>query len=330
LYPRGSEEEPFRPGECILNLAIAARRKVLPSLFNLVCFSLLSVQASGAQQPQENSQSRYFIERVELIGNLSIETETLLTRISSRPGDPYSVEAVRRDVQALRSTQFFDDVRFEVEDSRDKPNGKIVMFSVKEKSDIARIATPQTQAETNRQLEVRLTPLKKATRAGQPLEVRVEIRNISPATFFVEKAIYESCGPFSPLSLRLELGPPMKPQLGHGCASDCIWDSKDTFARKLVTAWTSLPAGNFYGTVISMNPDEFPQLNTPGRWRLRGTYKSTGDLSTEYCFDIHPVPNNKELIEDLPYKARRGQVDTNTVWIEILPRVDSSTTKKSP
>ena len=126
-----------------MTLAIAARREVLPSLFKLVasvCFSLLSVQASRAQHPQENSQSRYFIERVELIGNLRIETETLLARISSRPGDPYSVEAVRRDVQALWSTQFFDDVRFEVEDSRDKPNGKIVMFSVKEKSDIARIS----------------------------------------------------------------------------------------------------------------------------------------------------------------------------------------------
>jgi hypothetical protein len=147
LYPRGSEEGPFRSGECILTLAIAARRKVLPRLFKLVasvCFSLVSVQASGAQHPQENFQSRYFIERVELIGNLRIETETLLARISSRPGDPYSVEAVRRDVQALWSTQFFDDVRFEVEDSRDKPNGKIVMFSVKEKSDIARI--PPTDA----------------------------------------------------------------------------------------------------------------------------------------------------------------------------------------
>jgi hypothetical protein len=148
LYPRGSEEEPFRPGECVLTLAVAARREVLPSLFNLVasvCFSLLSVQASGAQHPQENPQSRYFIERVELIGNRRIEAETLLARISSRPGGPYSVGAVRRDVQALWSTQFFDDVRFEVEDSRDEPNGKIVMFSVKEKSDIARIATAQAQ-----------------------------------------------------------------------------------------------------------------------------------------------------------------------------------------
>jgi len=131
-----------------LTLAIASRREVLPSLFKLVasvCFSLLSVQASGAQHPQENSQSRYFIERIDLIGNRRIEAKTLLARISSRPGDPYSVEAVRRDVQALWNTQFFDDVRLEVEDSRYQPNGKIVMFTVKEKSDIGRIATAQAQ-----------------------------------------------------------------------------------------------------------------------------------------------------------------------------------------
>lgn len=185
------------------------------------------------------------------------------------------------------------------------------------------LETPQANTESNKQLEVRLTPLKKATRAGEPLEIRVEIRNTSSQTFFIPKDIYELCGPFSPLSLRLELGPPMKPQLGHGCASDCVWDSKDTFARRLVTVWTSLPAGNFYGTTVSMNPDEFPQLNTPGRWRLRGTYQS-GGRATEYCFDTAPIPNGKELVDNLPYKAWSGQVDTNTVWVEVLPRVDSS------
>ena len=147
MYPP-PEVKKNRAGECILTLAIASRREVLPSLFKLVasvCFSLLSVQASGAQHPQENSQSKYFIERVVLVGNRHIEAETLLARISSRPGDLYIVEVVRRDVQALWSTQFFDDVRLEVEDSRYQPNGKIVMFSLKEKSDIARIATAQAQ-----------------------------------------------------------------------------------------------------------------------------------------------------------------------------------------
>ena len=40
------------------------------------------------------------------------------------PGDPYSEEAVRRDFQALWNTQFFEDIRLEVEDSPTEPNGK--------------------------------------------------------------------------------------------------------------------------------------------------------------------------------------------------------------
>ena len=91
-------------------------------------------------------------------------------------------------------------------------------------------------------IEVRLIPKKKSIRVGEHLEVRVEIWNVSRQTFFIEKAIYELCGPSSPLSLRLELGPPMKPQPGRGCASDCLWRAEDGFARRLVMGWTSLPA----------------------------------------------------------------------------------------
>jgi hypothetical protein len=95
--------------------------------------------------------------------------------------------------------------------------------------------------------------------------------------------------------------------------------------------WTSLPAGSFYGTVISMHSDEFPQLNRPGRWRLRGSYESAGDLSAEVvCLDAAPIPNNKELIDNLPYKAWRGSVNTNIVWIEVVSDGRSPNVKKSP
>jgi hypothetical protein len=179
-------------------------------------------------------------------------------------------------------------------------------------------------------IEVRLIPKKKSIRVGDQLEVRVEIWNVSRQTFFIEKAIHELCGPSSPLSLRLELGPPKKPQVGQGCASDCLWRAEDGFARRLVMGWTSLPGGNFYGTVISMSPGEFPQLKTPGRWRLQVSYESAGDLSAEVsCLNAAPIPNNKELIDNLPYEAWHGHLDTNTVWIEVLPRTDSPTDKKS-
>lgn len=79
------------------------------------------------------------IDRIEFIGNRRIQRETLQARIFSRAGDPYNEEAVRRDFQALWNTQFFEDVRLEVEDSPDKPDAKIVVFYVKERPIIRRI-----------------------------------------------------------------------------------------------------------------------------------------------------------------------------------------------
>ncbi len=73
------------------------------------------------------------IQRIEFIGNRRIQSDTLRARIFSRAGDPYSEEGVRRDFQALWNTQFFEDVRLEVEDSPDQPDGKIVVFYLKER-----------------------------------------------------------------------------------------------------------------------------------------------------------------------------------------------------
>jgi hypothetical protein len=188
---------------------------------------------------------------------------------------------------------------------------------------------PQTQDTESKQIEVRLIPKKKSINVGEALEVRVEIWNIGSKPLFIEKDIYELCGG-SPLSLRLELGPAMKPQARPGCASDCVYTAKDSFARRLVYLWTSLPKGDFYGTVVTMDPEFFPELKTPGRWRLRGTYKSVGGLSSSHCFDSAPIADNDEQIKGLPYEAWQGEVDTNTVWIEVLRAGGSATIKKSP
>lgn len=120
---------------------IADRRDIILRLFKVlasVCLFVFAAQALAAQ-PQENTGTQYVIERIEIIGNRRIQFEALLARMRENPGDPYSVEAVRRDVQALRNTGFFDDVRLEVEDSPDRPNAKIVAFYVSEKPIIRRI-----------------------------------------------------------------------------------------------------------------------------------------------------------------------------------------------
>jgi outer membrane protein insertion porin family len=125
---------------------MAACRKVFLRLFQILAgvslFASPFAQIIAAQPSaggQESNGPQYVIERIEFIGNRRIQRDTLLARIFSRPGDPYNEEAVRRDFQALWNTQFFEDIRLEVEDSPDQPNAKILVFYVQERPIIRRI-----------------------------------------------------------------------------------------------------------------------------------------------------------------------------------------------
>ena len=55
------------------------------------------------------------------------------------PAIAVNEDALRRDFHALWNTQYFEDIRLEIEDSADKPNQKIVIFYVTERPIIRRI-----------------------------------------------------------------------------------------------------------------------------------------------------------------------------------------------
>ena len=78
--------------------------------------------------PAAPQQTGPIIDRIEFQGNRRIRSETLQARIFTRKGDPYNEEALRRDFQALWNTQYFEDIRLEVQDSPGNPNAKIVDF----------------------------------------------------------------------------------------------------------------------------------------------------------------------------------------------------------
>ncbi len=91
------------------------------------------------QAKRDQGQVQEFVERIDWEGNRRIRRDTLQARIFTRPGDPYNEDTLRRDFQALWNTQFFEDVKLRVEDSPDKPGGKIVTFIVVERPVIRRI-----------------------------------------------------------------------------------------------------------------------------------------------------------------------------------------------
>ena len=102
--------------------------------------SARSLSVQGAQRaPAAVPEGTPTIERIEFQGNRRIRSETLRARIFSRPGDPVNEDALRRDFHALWNTQYFEDIRLEIEDSADKPNQKIVVFYVTERPIVRRI-----------------------------------------------------------------------------------------------------------------------------------------------------------------------------------------------
>jgi len=115
-------------------LIVAASGKIFLRAFEIfvgVSLILLTVgQSLWAQQAAPGAGPQYVIERIEFVGNRRVQRDTLLARIFSRAGDPYTIDGVRRDFQALWNTQFFEDIRLEVEDSPDRPDGKILKKQV--------------------------------------------------------------------------------------------------------------------------------------------------------------------------------------------------------
>jgi len=95
----------------------------------------------GARTPSGNEAqgSALFIQRIDIIGNRRIQRETIRARLFTREGDPYNPDLLRRDFQALWNTQFFEDIRLEEEPSPDRPNGRVIVFYVRERPVIRRI-----------------------------------------------------------------------------------------------------------------------------------------------------------------------------------------------
>ena len=69
------------------------------------------------------------IERIEIVGNEVIVTETYLNHIAQKVGDPYDRDDALRDFRALWGTEFLDDLTLDVTDGE---RGKIVTYKGEE------------------------------------------------------------------------------------------------------------------------------------------------------------------------------------------------------
>jgi outer membrane protein insertion porin family len=120
-----------------LSLPVALRACALLVCLATAAHSAVPPAAQVATPPGQ--ATGFVVERIEFEGNRRWRSDTLLARIFTRTGDPYNEDGLRRDFHALWNTQYFDDVRLEVQDSPTRPNGKIVIFHLVERPVIRRI-----------------------------------------------------------------------------------------------------------------------------------------------------------------------------------------------
>jgi outer membrane protein insertion porin family len=113
-----------RPSPSFIKCCKASRR----SLFSfLLTFFLLCSWANGQQD---------VIVEVQVHGNRRIPAETIKARIFTHAGDVYDPAAIERDFNSLWNTGYFQDIRFEREQT---PKGWILHIYVKERPTIREI-----------------------------------------------------------------------------------------------------------------------------------------------------------------------------------------------
>ena len=285
--------------------------------------------ASGRPVLDANpAQQQVIVERVDFVGNRRIRTDTLRARIFTRPNDPYNEEALRRDFQALWNTQFFEEIRLEVEDSRDHPNAKIIVFYVKERPIIRRIEYKGAKSVTESEILERF----KDRKVGLSVESQFDPTRIKKAEvvlrellgergrqFAVVKPTYERIAATNAVKLIfvVEEGPKVKVGKIH------IQGNKAFSERRIVRAMRhsrpyAIPLGIMSLNLLAKTYDR-RKLSEDLEVGIRGLYQDNGyfkvlvkDPVTD-TVDIHrpglPVP--------MPVVGRKRGKNTNiTIPIE--------------
>ena len=174
------------------------------SLLSLLLVALVFCQIGLSQQD--------LVAGIEIHGNRRIPSETIKARIFTRPGDVYDPAALERDFNSLWNTGYFEDIRFEREQT---PKGWIIHVYVKERPTIREIdyvglssvsksdvldrfkeakvgLSPESQYDPTKvkKAEVTIKDLL-AEHGRQFATVRTEIRPIPPAAVSVTFVIKE-------------------------------------------------------------------------------------------------------------------------------------------
>ena len=247
-----------------------------------------SLSGQGAQQAPAVTPGSPTIERIEFQGNRRIRSETLRARIFSRPGDAVNDEALRRDFHALWNTQYFEDIRLEIEDSADKPNQKIIIFYVTERPIVRRIEYKGNKSVSESDILDRF----KDRKVGLSIESQFDPTRIKKAEVVLKELLAEHGRQFAvvkptferlpgtnavKLTFNIDEGPKVK-------VGKIIITGNTAFsARRIIRTMrnsrpTAIPLGSvppYFISVLSKTFDR-PKLDEDMEIGIRGIYQDNG------------------------------------------------------
>lgn len=87
--------------------------------------------------------------KVTVEGNQRIEADAILKIIKTGPGDVFLAKSLSQDLKAVYAMGYFDDIRIEAEDG---PEGKTIVFKVKEKPTVRVIRVSDNQVYTDEEI----------------------------------------------------------------------------------------------------------------------------------------------------------------------------------
>lgn len=101
------------------------------SLVVLSAFSGILV-TFGIIQPVQAQRTQRTVESVAVVGNRRLRQDDILYWVQTRPGDPYNVEQIERDYQAILALGFFDKTATRVQTETGSRGGVNIIFEVRE------------------------------------------------------------------------------------------------------------------------------------------------------------------------------------------------------
>ncbi len=150
----------------------------------------------------QNENQAGLVERIEFRGSRRVPVDTLRALIYTRPGDPYSEEALHRDFIALWNTNRFDDIRLESEPG--EHGGVIVRFVLTERPVIRTITYEGNKSVSTSEILDRF----KERKVGLSVESQYDPAKVQHAAVVIKEYLGERGRQFATVTPELHRIPP--------------------------------------------------------------------------------------------------------------------------